>query len=63
MDLMATVPDLCQTEMLKVTEALAPRRVHHRAGMWRLFQKQASVLFFPLTLLSNNERLKTIIRS
>lgn len=49
MDLTAPVSDLCQTEMLKVTGALAPRRVHDQPGIWRLFQNQACrLLICPL---------------
>lgn len=60
MGLTAPVSDLCQTEMLKVKGALAPRRVRDQPGMWALFLHQACK---PVnnTHLSNNESLKIMI--
>lgn len=37
MDLTASVSDLSQTEMLTVTEAIVPHRVHDQPGIWQRF--------------------------
>lgn len=53
----APVSDLCQTEMLRATGALALRRVPDQPGVCRLFQNQAGRLFNG-SALSNDESLK-----
>lgn len=60
MDSTAPVSDQCQTEMLKVTGALAPPRVPDQPGMQRLSQNQAWRLCNGCAL-SSNESLKIIV--